>query len=156
MLDNGYWEGLKIFFENEYNGITFNAASTEYVEELKNGEATILDDARRFDPKRVAKWIRLTQREAEDEVDSYGTTVDIYGKIIQFNLDETEMVRLFPHLFDYYDQIDEIAAYFMWEDINKFKEEMRKGTDKYIAEAIRLNWVMMLGEIPIIRDIFIF
>jgi hypothetical protein len=143
-MDDNYWEMLKKYFETEYHGIVPNEKCTMYAYEIKNGAGTILYDNRRFDPYDVSLWITETQELAMDEA-SDGISVS-----------ETEMVAIFPHLFDYTNFSEEIAAFFMWEDINRFKDELKKGNAEYVKEAIRLNWRMMLEEVPAIRNVFLF
>ncbi len=154
-LDHGYWEGLKNHYEKEYNGIVPRKQDIEYIEELRSGGATLEYDDRRFDPIVVKEWVKETQQLAKEEARE-GSFMNIYGEYEEKDIEDTEMLKLFPHLFDYVDSYDEIAAFYMWEDIDKFKQKIMDGDVEYMKEAIRLNWEMMLELMPEVRDIFLF
>lgn len=150
MIDIDYWKKLKKFFETEYAGIVPAEKHMIYIKEIINGDATLLDYDDNYDPGTVSDWVAATQDIAFDEKHSLspeGESLDI---------SETDTVAIFPHLFDYDDAIEEIAGYFLWEEINKFKEELKDGNLEYVETAVKLDWKMMFDEIPTIRDVFLF
>jgi hypothetical protein len=140
MLHGGYWEGLKEYYEKEYNGIMAGKFATKYAEEISERGSSFLNYDRPFDPDEVYSWIRGTQ-----EDDGY-----------QNNPDSSELIKQFPNLYYYESYTEEIAAYFLHESIDLFKAELGKSNQEYIDEAIRLDWTEMIEEIPTVKEIFLF
>ena len=141
MLDNGYWEDLKEYYENDYNGVVPSDEAKEYAQEMIDGQASILSfDERPFDPYDIGKWIEDEEYDIQNSQD----------------FDPDEPLNIFPHLFSYNQFKDEIAAFFLLRDLKKFKTEVSKENQKFIDEAIRLNWFDMMENIPSVKDIFIF
>lgn len=133
-LDNGYWERLKDYYENDYSGILPNNNTEDNVMEMNDSGATIYvmgDDV--FNADVVSQWIQDTKD----------------------NLSQNEIEEYFPNIYDY-DDPDEIASWYMWDDIDRFKDEIKKGNNDFVDEAVRLNWMEMLEEIPDVKDIFLF
>lgn len=141
MLDGGYWEGLKSYYEKDYNGIMPGKYARKYAKEMGAGdarfsdEASFLDSYRIFDPDIILAWINETKSLA---IDDYETKIQ------------------FPGIMSYSKYYEEIAAHFLMRDLEYFENEIIKGNDEYIEEAVRLEWMYMLEEIPAVKDIFIF
>lgn len=131
--DIEYWKRLKKFYETNYIGILPNANTEMHAEEIMDGGATVYEYGEdMFDPDNIGQWISDTSMSVSRE----------------------EILEFFPNFYDYYD--DEIASWFMYEDLNLFKKELKQGNDTYIKIAMELKWEEMLSEIPNVRDIFLF
>jgi hypothetical protein len=146
MLNGGYWQGLKEYYETDYNGVAAGKKATEYAQEMENGGAEFIDYDRPFDPDEILSWIE----EKMDFVDEEWS----------INADESKTLEQFPHLYGerkgYRAYVDEIASYFMWKDLDRFKEEIQKGNQEFADEAVRLEWQEMIEEIPAVKDMFLF
>lgn len=134
MLHAGFWGGLKEYYEKEYTGIIAGKFATIYAKELEDAGASFLDLDRPFDPDEIKTWIEDTRE----------------------NFDPDEVEELFPSFFGYDNVVDEIASYFMWQDLEKFMKEIKDGNKEYTDEALRLNWEYMIEEIPNVKDVFLF
>lgn len=134
-----FWKQLKEYFETEYDGIVAREEGIKFAKEIQDGDATFLSYADYYKTSEVVKWIRETIMYAGDE-----------------DFEDLSIAEIFPNLHDYRDYADEIASYYLWQDIDKFKKEMKSGNEEYIKYAIQLDWEMMLGEIPGVKDIFMF
>ena len=148
MLNNGYWQGLKEYYETDYNGVAAGKKAEEYAQEMENGEASFLQYDRPFDPDEIKIWIDETEEGAANDYD--------WNVRDQNGQGNSELDELFPNLWNYSGYKDEIASYFMWKDLDRFKEEIKKENPEFVDEALRLEWQEMIEEIPTVKDMFLF
>ena len=148
MLNGGYWEGLKEYYETDYNGIMPGKYAEQYAKEMSDAGSTFLNFDRPFDPDEVYSWIRGTQEQAEDEYQYNNGENDGQGT--------SEIDKDYPNLWGYDGYTEEIAAYFLHKDLDFFRSELEKDNKEFIEEATRLEWMEMIESIPSVNDIFIF
>ena len=142
-LHAGYWKNLKKYYETDYNGIAPGKFATEYAKEMEKGDASVLNIDRPFDPDDIISWIEDTQDMVNDDYDE-----DIEA--------DNETIIEFPNVEVYDDYSEEIAAYFLLRDLDRFREEISKGNKEFIDEALKLSWMDMIEEIPTFKEMFIF
>lgn len=149
MLNGGYWAGLKDYYETDYNGIAAGKHAIEFAEEMIAGKASFLSLDRDFDPTEIGDWVSDMEDQANTEANG-----GFNGEFI--DISETPTLQKFPRLSNYYGYFDEIASYFMWKNLDTFREKIAAGDQDFIDEAIRLNWTEMIEEIPLVKDVFLF
>ena len=134
-----FWESLKEYFETEYDGIVAREEGIKFAKEIQDGDATFLSYADYYKTSEVVKWIRETIMYADDE-----------------DSEDLSITEIFPNLHDYRDYADEIASYYLWQDLNKFEEQLLSGNQEFIDVAMKLNWTYMIEKIPFVKDVFLF
>lgn len=137
MLNGGYWQGLKEYYETDYNGVAAGKKAEEYAQEMEKGGAEFINFDRPFDPEDIIFWLEGSEEDLDPDRD-------------------TEFMERFPNIFSYSGYEDQIASYFMWKDLDRFKEEIKKGNQEFVDEALRLEWQEMIEEIPAVKDMFLF
>ncbi len=142
-LAAGYWKNLKKYYEEDYNGIMPGKYATGYAIEIEAGDASFLQLDRPFDPDDVITWIEDTEQMASDD----------YDEEVEAD-NETEID--FPGIYSYANYHEEIAAYFLHKDLDRFRDEISKGNKEFIDEAIKLEWTEMIEEIPDVKEMFLF
>ena len=131
-----FWKNLKKYFETEYDGIVATEEGIKLAKEIQDGDATLLAYDEYYKTSEVVKWVRGTIMYADDE--------------------DLSIAENFPNLHDYRDYADEIASYYLWQDLNKFEEQLLVGDKEFIDVAMKLNWVYMIEKIPFVKDVFLF
>ena len=142
-LHGNYWKGLKEYYENEYTGIVPGKFAIKCAKEMEQGDASVLRSDTPYDPDTILTWIEETMELVRDDEDP---DIDY----------DNETIITFPNIESYEDYSEEIAAYFLLKDLDRFRDEISKENKEFIDEATRLNWMEMIEEIPSVKDIFIF
>jgi len=142
-LHGNYWKNLKEYYETEYDGLAPGKYATQYAQEMERGEADVLSTDDYYTPEAIEYWI-------EDTMDKIA---DDENPDIEYN---NETINDFPNIEEYQGYEDQIAAYFLLRDLDDFVQELKKNNKDYVEEAIRLNWIDMLEQVPEISDLFIF
>ena len=142
-LHANYWKGLKDYYEKDYNGIMPGLNATTYAKEIERKGATFLDTDRPFDPDDVITWAEEMEENANDDADD-DTEYD------------NETAISYPGVYSYADYYEEIAAYFLHRDLDRFRDEIINNNPDFIKEAIRLNWIDMLESNPTLSEVFLF
>jgi len=141
-LHGNYWKGLKEYYEIDYEGVAPGKKADEYAQEIEKGEAPFLELDKAFDPNEIKVWIKKATEMVDDEWEK--------------DANYSETLETFPHLLNYSGYEDQIAAYFLLRDLDRFRDEIANGNKEFVDEAIRLNWIEMIEEIQTVKDLFLF
>lgn len=134
-MDLNYLEGLKNHYEHDLMEISPKAQ--EFIQEMINGAATVIDYIP-YDPREIRNWIEQT--------------VELMG--MSSDEEDEDLFDLFPNIFDYRPYAEEIAYYFLLEDIKDIKRKISENDNKMLEMIIKLDWVDMMPST--IRDVFVF
>ncbi len=146
MLNGGYWEQLKNYYENEFKPSEFYDKSKikeqvlQYAQEIIDGDASFLYADRPYDADSILTWIDDTLLMIDDEEEE----------------GVTETIETFTHIKSYDTYSQEIAEFILIRDLDMFKNKIIDGDSEFIKEAVRLQWDEMLKLNPTIQDIFYF
>lgn len=134
-----FWKNLKKYFETEYDGVIATEEGIKLAKEIQDGDATVLSYGDYYKTSEIVKWVRETIMYASDD-----------------DSEDLSIAEIFPNLHDYRDYADEIASYFLWQDLNKFEEKLLDGDKDFIDMVMKLDWIYMIEKVPFVKDVFLF